>query len=640
MSLKHRLKAKDKSKHRFGLVAVVFFLLTLGLWARAFWIQIWWAPEIKARFSNYYFVEKKVQGYRGKILDRNGVVLAQSVQTFSVFARPYEVKSASSVAKQLARILELDSKEVLEKLQKKNSFVWIKRKISDAKAAQIKKIFLPESGIYLTTEFTRVYPQGHLLGQVLGFTNIDGEGLEGLEKSFDKVLQGKEKQFVAFQDGKGRLIKYTFLSPLLAGKDLVLTIDTRVQAFAEDILEKSVQKFQARHGQLIVVEVDNGEVLALANYPFFNPNLFYLSTPQERRNRAALDLFEPGSTAKPFLLAAALEKKVVKPKSIYFCEQGKWKLDNIVIEDTHPYGWLPVNKILRYSSNIGAGKIALELGAENYYRFLAEFGFKDKVDIPLPGLSESLLRPPYKWNRVDLASAAFGQGWATTGLHLVQAYLAIARKGEFVPLKLLRSPTVEQEKGRRIFSVQTGKQLLDMLWEVVNQEGTGKLSKLEEVELGGKTGTAQKADLKQGGYKEGVYTSSFVGLLPARNPKYVVFLLLDEPRKGHYGGVVAGPGVKEMSLRLLSVDHSLLPSTTVPAKTKHVFSQEIKKEVVWKNRLPDLRGQSVRRAMDVLISQGLIPQLKGQGLVVRGQKPAPGVELKKNMQVELLLGES
>ncbi len=161
----------------------------------------------------------------------------------------------------------------------------------------------------MTTEFTRVYPQGHLLGQVLGFTNIDGEGLEGLEKSFDKVLQGKEKQFVAFQDGKGRLIKYTFLSPLLAGKDLVLTIDTRVQAFAEDILEKSVQKFQARHGQLIVVEVDNGEVLALANYPFFNPNLFYLSTPQERRNRAALDLFEPGSTAKPFLLAAALEKK-------------------------------------------------------------------------------------------------------------------------------------------------------------------------------------------------------------------------------------------------------------------------------------------------------------------------------------------
>lgn len=640
MSLKYKLKTKKESNYRFVFVVVLCFFVLLGLWFRAFWIQIIWGPKIASKFSNHYFVEKKVQGYRGKILDRNGVVLAQSVKTFSVFARPYEVANPRLVAHKLAHILEIEEKSILKKLNKKSPFVWIKRKISDAKAKQIAENFSEKTGVYLTSEFTRVYPQGHLLGQVLGFTNIDGQGLEGLEKSLDSLLQGKQKELLVFKDGKGRLIKYNFLTPLLNGKDVVLTIDARIQAFAEEVLESSIKEFQAKHGQLIVASVDSGEILALANYPFLNPNLFYLSSPEERRNRAALDLFEPGSTAKPLVVAAALEKKIVSLSSIYFCEQGKWKLEDHLIQDTHAYGWLPINKIIRYSSNIGAGKIALELGAENYYRFLSALGFREKVDLPLPGLEESLIRPPHLWTKIDLAASAFGQSWATTGLHLVQAYLTLARKGELIPLRLLKTPKIDKKSPKKVFASQVGEKILKMLWEVVNEDGTGKWVRIEKIALGGKTGTAEKADLTQGGYKENAYIASFVGLFPALEPKYVVFLLLDEPQKEHYGGLVAGPGVKKVCLRLLSLDNTLLPSKDVEIQKKPIFSQTVEKREYLTGSLPDLRGTSVRQAMDILIKQGIIPKLIGTGLVVKEQRPAPGTKLRENLQIELLLEES
>ncbi|WP_456324972.1 penicillin-binding transpeptidase domain-containing protein [Desulfonauticus submarinus] len=622
---------------RIGIFATILFIVWSFLLIRAFWIQIIWGPELVKRSANQYFVENKIQGYRGKILDRNGLVLAQSVKTYSVFVHPYAVGRKSFVARKLANILGQSYWIILKKLKSRKNFVWIKRKISDVKAKKIETLHL--KGVYLTSEFARVYPHGHLLGQVIGFTNIDGKGLEGLEKSFDNYLKGKVKDTLVFKDAKRRLVRFNFVDANLNGQDVVLTIDAKLQAVVEDILEKTVRKFNAKAGQFIIAEAQTGEILALANYPFFNPNIFFKSSAFKRRNRAALDLFEPGSTAKTFLIASALEHKKCRPNTIYYCEQGKWKINRIFIRDTHEYGWLPVNKILRYSSNIGVGKIALDLGTENYYHTLSLLGFTKKVCLPLPGREQSLIRPPNLWTKIDLVSSGFGQGWATTGLHLVQAYLSLANKGMFTPLRLVLTPKLDKPISYQVFSQKVVKQVLKMLWEVVNQDGTGKNLRLKEVELGGKTGTAQKPDLVHGGYKKGAYISSFMGLVPASNPKYVLFMLIDEPQNAYYGSVVAGPGVRDMVLRLGAEDHSIFVVSNKKNRVSKLKRPVNKKSCSFRNiqNLPDLRGKPVRYALDILIPRGVVPSLKGKGLFVKNQIPQPGVPLKQGMKVSLIL---
>ncbi|MDQ7033019.1 MAG: penicillin-binding transpeptidase domain-containing protein [Desulfonauticus sp.] len=635
-----RTRNSTLGKARFWIFTIFLLLIWGGLLARTFWIQLIWGPKLVARACSQYFVASKLQGLRGKILDRNGVVLAQTISAYSVFARPLEVENSSKVARVLSIILSEPYAKILAKLKNDKKFVWIRRKISDLKAEKIKSSRL--HGIYLTREFTRIYPQGHLLGQVLGFTNIDGKGLEGLERSFDSYLKGKREKFVAFKDAKGRIIRFNLKATQkdLNGKDLILTIDTRLQAQAEDILAKTVQKFRGKNGILIIAKVKNGEILALANYPFFNPNSFFAYSPLEMRNRAALDLFEPGSTAKPFMVAAALEQGICQPDTIFFCEQGKWRLESKTIRDTHKYGWLSVSAIVRYSSNIGIGKIALKVGPKTFFQVLKRFGFTQKVPLPLPGRVESLIRPPKKWTKIDLVSAGFGQGWATTGLHLVQAYVSLANGGVFTPLVLVKHPELTKPESKQILSPTISKQILRMLWEVVNRDGTGKKLKLKDISLGGKTGTAQKSDLIKGGYKQGAYVASFVGVFPALSPKYVVFLAVDEPQTEHYGAEVAGPGVRQMVLNIAAMDKTVFRKSKAqtPVSRHRYLVQNDLAQLSDLNRLSDFRGKSLRYALDVLNSKQVQTILKGKGVIVVGQKPAPGTILKKHMKVHLYLG--
>ena len=629
----------SSAKINFRLYVSFLVLAVFGfvLWARVIWVQVFWGPSLARQARSQYVVKVKEQGYRGKILDRNGVVLAQSIRTYSVFARPKEIKHRYAVSKVLGKLLRQDYRVILKKLKKQTNFVWIKRNISDAVAERIrnKKI----KGVYLVQEYARIYPQGHLLGQVLGFTNVDGKGLEGIEKSFDDFLRGKVKGEVVFRDARGRLVSFALRPKNLNGQDVQLSIDSNLQARAEEILARRVEQFRAKSGQLIVVKVKTGEILALANYPFFNPNIYFKTPAIYRKNRAALDLFEPGSTAKTFLIASALEAGVCKPNSVYFCEQGKWHLTKkITIEDTHKYGWLSVASILKYSSNIGAGKIALQLGKHRYFEFLKKLGFTRKVDLPLPGRAKSLFQPLKKWGDVELVTAAFGQGWSTTGLHLIQAYLALADGGEFRPLRLVVSPELKKQDSYRVFSQNTVRQVLKMLWSVVNEDGTGKMLKLKEINLGGKTGTAQKPNSVKRGYKQGSYVSSFMGIVPVDRPKYLIFMLIDEPKGSHYGSVVAGPGVRTMALALGMFDNSIF-QRRIKVAVNEQRKGKIKMPAFKGRVMPDCRGKSLRYALDRLVRAGVKPVFKGKGLFVVEQSIPAGTPLKKGSKVFLRLGE-
>ncbi|MBT8762739.1 PASTA domain-containing protein [Desulfohalobiaceae bacterium Ax17] len=648
MSRKRGLKTKDWSRFKIIFMGLVFIGLWMGLWARAYWVQIVEGPKLARLAENQYWCREKIQGKRGEIFDRNGLVLAQSVLSKSVYANPLEINDYKLASKKLSKILNIKRTKLVRILRQKKSFVWLTRKISDRKAKLIRRANL--KGIYLVNEYKRVYPQGHLLGQVLGFVGTDGHGLEGLERFFDGYLGGTEKKIVLLKDAAGRRMAPGSASATLqtlSGHDLYLTIDARVQLAAEDALAEAVQRFSGRSGVCVVVHVPSGEILALASYPFFNPNNFRNSSPSIWRNRAILDLLEPGSTIKPFLVAAALTEGVCTKKSIYFCENGRWRIGNSEINDTHKYGWLSVNRIIRYSSNIGAAKIGLDLGEETYFNYLQRLGFGRAVELPFPGRSKGLIRPYHKWNKIDLAAASFGQGLAITPLHLAQAYLCLAKEGVFEPLKLVSRPKQEKLSGYRVFPKKVARLVLSMLREVVEEDGTGKQGRISGIEVGGKTGTAQKA-MKTGGYGD-KYVASFVSLFPALNPKYLVLVIVDEPHPQHYGGVVAAPAAKKVGMELLSLynDYPKVQPVERDKQRHELVRVKVKSEgnviktagAVDAANVPDFQGVSLRKALQTLLELGIVPELIGQGMVVKKQKPRPGSKWPADKSIKLWLTE-
>ena len=651
-----KINTNELAGFKIICVGILFSVVLFCLWARACWIQIIKGSQLARLAQNQYWCQEKIQGRRGKIFDRNGLVLAQSVLCNSVYANPLEIDDYKQTARKLARILKISRAKLIRMLRQKKSFVWLARKISDRKASLINRINL--KGIHLIKEYKRIYPQGHLLGQALGFVGIDGYGLEGLEKFFDDYLRGSEKKFMLLKDALGRKIAPDTagdILELLSGDDLYLTIDARVQLTAEEALAAVVEKYSGRSGVCVVVHVPTGEILALANYPYFNPNDFRHSKPGIWRNRAVLDLFEPGSTVKPFLVAAALSRGVCNRDSIYFCENGCWQLGTSKINDTHKHGWLPVNKIIRYSSNIGAAKIGLDLGAEAYFEFLQNLGFTRAIMLPFPGRVKGLIRPYHRWNKGDLAAASFGQGFAITTMHLVQAYLCLAREGVLAPLKLISKLDQTRinkkfqmdEHERRIFSARVAQSVLSMLREVVEEDGTGKRARIPGVEVGGKTGTAQKA-VKTGTYGD-KYVASFVALLPALKPRYLVVVVVDEPHPHHGGGIVAAPAAKRVGMELLSLycDYPGVQSVKYDEQSRQTISASKGKEgdvtfehsfIKVEGPVPDLQGISLRKAVKLLLSMGIVPEVIGQGMVVRKQDPVPGTKWSEDRHIRLWIG--
>ncbi len=616
---------------RIKVVSILFGSFIFVLWIRAFYIQVIWRGDLLKKVSSQYWQKRLAFGNRGEIFSRDQIVLAKSVILKSVFADPMEITNVGATATSLSRILHMRRRRILSLLNSRRHFVWIARKIGDREAHLLKEKGL--KGIYITEEKARVYPQGTMAGQLLGFVGVDNHGLEGLEKSFDSYLSGKKQYFKVQRDGKGHIIYAPGeLMKGRSGKDLILSLDSKIQAITESALQQGVVENKAKWGGALVVDVPTGQILAWAQYPFFNPNDYRTSSPLIWRNRVALDQFEPGSTVKPLLVASALEEGLFKPSSIIFCENGKWKFEDVEIRDTHKHGWLSVSRIVRYSSNIGAAKIALKLGAQKVYAYFHKVGFGVPTGLPLPGEAKGFLPKYSSLSLVDLATAGFGQGFSVTMLQLAQAYNCIANYGIKVPLSLTIIPSGSTPPRVRIFSEEVAIEVLKMLKDVVERDGTGIYARIKGIEIGGKTGTSQKASPK-GGYSKNKYVSSFVGLMPAMHPKFLALVVVDEPRRDIYGGVVAAPVVRKIFEHILAYrgSASILPSfidknslskgTEPPNRIYSSFSSN-------PELIPDFRGMCLRRALDILAKKSIVPKVKGKGVWIYKQVPPPRTKWK------------
>ncbi len=631
---KKKKQSMRSSSLKLTFVMVLFAIIWTALLGRAAWLQLYQGPQLRKLALRQHLAAELDRGERGRIYDRNKNLLATSVQSDSVYIRPVKVKNVEKVARELSKITGISRSRLRKKLASKRNFVWVKRQVDDRVAAKIRRADLP--GVYLTSEFARLYPNNHLAGQLIGFVGVDGKGLEGIEKRLDHRLSGRKAQFVVQRDASGRRLYLDALGREVdtRGEDVRLTIDAHLQAVTENALAKAVEKYSGRWGTAIVVDVESGDILALANCPRFNPNTFRKSSPKIWRNHAILDVVEPGSTMKPFLFAAALEHGVITPEKLYDCEGGRWKLKGQYIRDTHNYDWLPAHKIMRYSSNIGCAKIGLELGVQNYHKFLTDIGFGRDTGIRAPGERSGMLRPPSKWNEIDLAAGSFGQGVGVTAVQMAKAFLCIANKGKAKPLRLIIDDRQEDTEPRRLFSEKTAGIVLSMMREVVELDGTGRRARIPGTTVAGKTGTAQKATRGGGGYgKE--HLASFVGMVPGDDPEYLVVVMVDDPRPNHYGGVVAAPAVRDIMMRSLAY-FGKLPESDEKLGTP-LFAK-LRKERMPRpavravapagktggDRIPNLKGLPVRRAVEALVRKGFVPELRGRGMKVDKQTPQAG----------------
>jgi cell division protein FtsI (penicillin-binding protein 3) len=636
------MRRSAQRNHRRLKAAKIFFLgLFLAIGARAFQLQVLQGDSLMRLGQRQHLKEWIVLPKRGAFLDRAGEPLALSMESQSVYARPHRVQEAARVSQKLAEILNLRVAEVRQKISSRKPFVWIKRQVSAPEAEKVQALNL--DGIGMFYEPNRHYPQGHLAGQVIGFVGRDSEGLEGLELKYNDYIRGETGSSVAERDALGRRVLVQGVEGLQIppGSDIHLTLDTSIQHTAEKELEAAILKNRAKAGVAIVVDPRTGEVLAMANYPSFDPNLYAKQTAEQKRNRAVTDSFEPGSTFKTILAAAALEEEIVGKEDLFYCEMGRYPFAGKIIHDTHPHGWLSFAKILQVSSNIGFTKVAEKVKKERFFRYIEKFGFGKLTGIDVPGEVPGLLRRAERWAAVDLATHAFGQGISATPLQLVMAYAAIANGGFLMRPYVTRrvvgpsGETLMENQPhviRRIISEKTASVLSGMLSDVTNEGGTGVMAKIDGFEVAGKTGTAQKADPVHGGYSK-KRVGSFVGFVPANDPRLVALVLIDEPEVSSYGGMVAAPAFRNIAqgaLRRLAVapDQSTklpLAATAMNLPAPRAIKRSDSGVVdSGPDRVPDFVGLSLREALERAQASKIKVRLQGNGYVARQAPPAGG----------------
>jgi len=634
-------RSPQRNHRRLWVAKVLFLTLFLTVGGRAFQLQVLQGEKLMRLGQRQHLKEWIVLPKRGALIDRAGEPVALSRESQSVYIRPHRIQEADKVTQQLAEILNLGVAEVRQKIASEKPFVWIKRQVSSPEAEKIQVLNLDGIGMYYEPD--RQYPQGQLAGQLIGFVGRDSEGLEGLELKYNDYIRGESGSSVAERDALGRRVLVEGIGGLQIppGSDIHLTLDTSIQNMAEKELEAAVLKYRAKAGVAIVVEPRTGEVLALANYPSFDPNHYAKLSAEQRRNRAVTDSFEPGSTFKTILAAAALEEEIVGKEDLFYCEMGKYPFAGRTIHDTHPYGWLSFAKILQVSSNIGFTKIAEKVKKERYFKYIEKFGFGKVTGIDVPGEASGLLRKSEKWSAIDLATHAFGQGISTTPLQLVMAYAAIANGGFLMRPYVARqvvSPSGEvllenqPQVVRRVISERTSKLLAAMLSDVTNEGGTGAMANIEGFEVAGKTGTAQKADPVHGGYSK-KRVGSFIGFVPANDPRLVALVLIDEPEAQVYGGVVAAPAFRNIALgalRRLAVAPARATPVSATAKQMDLATPRLVKRIEPKapahidaDAVPSFIGLSFRAALEKAQTLNVKVRLQGSGYVVK-QAPAAG----------------
>ncbi len=550
------MKSNEKRHIRFRLVLVIFifFILFTAIGARAVYLQVFCGPWLAQKAADQYERSFELAGNRGTIYDTNFAKMAVSNLATSIAAHPKQIKNARESAKALSRILKINRKVLEEKLICKKPFVWIKRQSSPNETKAVKALKL--QGIGFIPEYNRFYPNKTLAAQVIGFTGTDGNGLEGIEFYYDTYLRGAKGNFTILKDafgngfisGKGNVPDYT-------GKNIILTIDKTIQYITEKTLEETVTSFSARSGMAVVIAPKTGAVLAIAHYPFFNPNSFKHFRRELWRNRAITDPFEPGSTMKIFSAAAAIESGGSSPNTIYFCENGTYRIGRKIIHDNASHGWLSLQQIIKYSSNIGAVKISEKIGPEHLYNTLCNFGFSTKTGIDCPGETAGSLALYKQWTKLDTGVISFGHGISVSAVQLIAAVSAIANDGVLMKPYLVRAITdkngryihrFKPRKIRRVISTNTAREVAKIMKTVITRNGTGTLAALEGYSVCGKTGTSQKIG-KDGTYAEGKYIASFAGFTPAENPEIAILVVIDEPTEKYYGGIVAAPAFKKIA---------------------------------------------------------------------------------------------
>ena len=550
---------------RTKLAITLVFLLLATVAARLFQLQVlqhgFWLAQA-ARVQERELVKPYP---RGKIYDRNGLLLAADIKTRSIAVDPHHLENSEALKLILERELGLSKAELDEKFSRESYFVWIRRKVELERAERIAREAEEAGvkGLILIDEWQRSYPQGKLAANLLGFAGLDDQGLEGLELGFERFLRGEPGRLRLVRGGDGAIVDQRVVEPGHPGADLVLTIDGRIQKIAEEKIAWGTEKFKAKNGFIIVMDPTTGELLALAQAKRYDPNNFERSTPEERLNYAISWPFEPGSVLKIFVALAALEAGVVDPDERLNGNEpvivGGHRFHNA---QNRSYGWVTLEDIIRRSINTGMIRVALRLGEERLYSFLRRMGFGEETGLGLPGEVPGTLRPVAEWSKLAIGAISIGQSISVTGLQLVRAGAAIANGGKLLEPRIIKevkrsdgtSEVLKPRVIRRVASSRNIELLKGMMEEVVEQ-GTGRAAKIKGFSIAAKSGTAQKAEPGLG-YIEGRYVSSFMGFFPADAPKFIILVVLDEVGvEPYWGGHTAGEVFKELAERLIDLEN-------------------------------------------------------------------------------------
>lgn len=524
---------------RSKLVVFLMFAAFAALTARAFWIQgpgnQFYEAQGKKRFQRTL----EMPATRGKILDRNGLVLATSLPVKAIWAVPEDVPSDVPATKlrQLAQLLGSTEKEVRRKLSEDKGFVYLKRQVLPDVAEKISELKI--DGVYQSREYKRFYPEGEAMAHIVGFTNVEDKGQEGMELAREGELAGRPGQRQVIKDRLGRVVEdIGVLQAPREGKDLQLSIDSKIQYLAFNELKAAVQKHKAKAGGAVVLDAKTGEVLALANWPTYNPNDRRNLSGEQLRNRVLTDTFEPGSTMKPITVALALEQGKVRPESVIQTAPGRLTMGQHTINDTHDYGALTVAGVIQKSSNVGTTKIALNLDARDMWEMYQSIGLGQAPKIGFPGAVAGRVRPYKSWKPIEQATMSYGYGLSASLFQIARAYTIFARDGELIPVSMTKvdGPIT----GTQVISPKTARAVRGMLEMAAAPGGTAPQAQTVGYRVGGKTGTARKQEGK--GYAARKYRAFFAGMAPMSDPRVIVAVMVDEPMAGSfYGGVVAGP---------------------------------------------------------------------------------------------------
>jgi cell division protein FtsI (penicillin-binding protein 3) len=564
------LLASKTPPWRSKLLVAMVGLGFCALLGRAVYVQIVGAPFFLKQGEIRYARTLELPASRGRIIDRNGLILAASVPSPSLWAIPKDFDADKIKRRELARLLAMTPKELDARLDDNPNFVWLRRQVEDPVAKDVLALGL--KGVHQVREYKRKYPEGEAAAHVVGFTNVEDHGQEGIELAFQKDLSGRDGTRRVIKDRLGRVVEDIgdSVAPV-DGRDIELSIDSKVQFFAYQRVRDAVTEHRAKAGSVVVLDAQSGEVLALANYPSFTPADRRNLSGAQLRNRALTDTFEPGSTMKPFIAAWAMESGRVTPNTVIQTAPGYINITGSTIRDAHPHGALTVAEVIQKSSNVGTVKMAMQMQPREMWELFTQVGFGQKPQIAFPGAVTGRLRPYKTWRPIEQATMSYGYGLSASLFQLARAYTVFAHDGELMPASMVKN--AEPAAGIRVISPKTAQAIREMLHMVTAEGGTAPKAQAMGYSVGGKTGTAYKQEGK--GYAEKKYRAWFVGMAPIHNPRIVVAVMVDEPSAGKYfGGDVAAPVFSEVvqqTLRTLGVPPDLevrpqIVAHTIPAE--------------------------------------------------------------------------